>query len=67
MVILSFIGKKKRSINQETLSSLILVVVSTHRFPPLPPQTRLEELQEVIAIAAKRSRVLFISKIVCFE
>jgi len=42
------------------LLMFVLGVVLTQRFPLLPPQTWLDELQEVINITVSKSKVFFI-------
>jgi hypothetical protein len=59
MAFLGFIITLNISMNQEILSAFILWV-STHRFPPLPPQTRPDELQEVIIRTSNRREMFFI-------
>jgi hypothetical protein len=62
MAFLSFIEILMNAMNQEILSMFTLGIVSTHRFPPLPPQTRPDELQEVIIRTANIKNSFFISK-----
>jgi hypothetical protein len=60
MAFLSFIEMFNECYESRALPVFVLWVVSTYRFPPLPPQTRPDELQEVIIIAINKREMFFI-------